>query len=391
MNEINHVKPRATLTLITLITSLGFLDTHLLMPVMALYASELGANVGIVGIVIGLYSITNTPANIYFGRLIDRIGYKLPLVLGLIGDMLSMFLYSICRSPLQLALVRAFHGTAGGIVGPSTMSVIAEQSSKTDKAQKMSIYGMALASASLIGYPLSGLIVSRLGFRVLFLFGSALMLIATIASFFLPGSRRSNDIPKSTPLKDMVGIKCLLKRNGLLIGYCAVFAQYFTFGGVVTLLPIYAKSIGMEALHVGMSLGAFAITFIIVQFPSGIISDRFGRIKPTTIGLFTGAVSLVLLPSIETFALLAAVMALYGIAYGALFPSISALVADHTSTEERGIAMGIFHALLTAGVAIGAPVIGWVAEFTGVETGMMSIAGIMVLALIATLILSKRS
>ena len=42
----------------------------------ALYASEFGASIGIIWLIIGLYSITNTPANILFGWLIDRIGIK---------------------------------------------------------------------------------------------------------------------------------------------------------------------------------------------------------------------------------------------------------------------------------------------------------------------------
>ena len=87
--------------------------------------------------------------------------------------------------------------------------------------------------------------------------------------------------------------------------------------------------------------------------------------------------------------LLIPVMALYasglgasvGIAYGTLFPSISALVADQTLPEERGMATGIFHALLTAGVAIGAPIMGWVGGITGVELGLALSASILVLAL----------
>ncbi len=63
-------------------------------------------------------------------------------------------------------------------------------------------------------------------------------------------------------------------------------------------------------------------------------------------------------------------MALYGTAYGMLFPSISALVADHTILEERGMATGMFHALLTAGVAVGAPIMGWIGEIMRAELGL---------------------
>ena len=146
----------------------------------------------------------------------------------------------------------------------------------------------------------------------------------------------------------------------------------------------------MEAFHVGMLLATFAIMFIIVQFPSGALSDRVGRLIPTAAGLSLGVVSLLILPSVVVFPLLAVAMALYGIAYGMLFPSISALVADHTVPEERGMATGVFHALLTAGVAIGAPIMGWVGGMVGVELGLALSSGIMVLALVVALRVLRR-
>ena len=130
--------------------------------------------------------------------------------------------------------------------------------------------------------------------------------------------------------------------------------------------------------------------FIIVQFPSGALSDKVGRLIPTIGGLSLGIVSLAILPSLATFPLLAAAMALYGAAYGILFPSISALVADHTLPEERGMATGLFHALLTAGVAIGAPIMGLTGGIVGIELGLMLSASIMVLALVVGLITVSR-
>ena len=56
------------LPLVATVTFIGFLDTHLLIPVMALFAAELGAGLTMTGVIVGLYSITNTPANIIFGR-----------------------------------------------------------------------------------------------------------------------------------------------------------------------------------------------------------------------------------------------------------------------------------------------------------------------------------
>ena len=68
----------------------------------------------------------------------------------------------------------------------------------------------------------------------------------------------------------------------------------------------------------------------------------------------------------------------------------SAMVADSTTAGERGMATGIFHALLTVGVAVGAPVIGWLGELSGLKTGLLVNAAVMAAALLAAIALSRR-
>jgi len=390
MNEVAQSQQRRGLPVLSVITFIGFLDTHLLIPIMALYATELGASVGIAGLIIGLYSLTNTPANILFGRLIDRVGYKVPLIAGLVGDALSMFLYTLCRLPFHLALVRVLHGITGGLVGPATMSGIAGYGGRDRTGRAMAAYGMALSAATLVGYGLCGLIVSRLGYQAIFLFGMGLLLVGVVLSRFLPGRIGAGDMAQPSRAEFLPGVKHLLRRKGLIIAYCSIFAQYFTFGGVVTLLPLYVKGLGMEAFHVGMLLAIFAVMFIILQFPIGTISDRYGRLAPAVAGLVLGIVSLLLMPAVGVFSLLAVAMALYGVAYGAIFPAISALVVDHTRPEERGTAIGIFHALLTVGVAVGAPVMGWVGGTVGVKLGLTLNAVVMVMVLFMVLGVARR-
>ncbi len=392
MDELEQLQSKRILPITSVVTFLGFLDTHLILPVMSLYAAGLGASLGIRGLIVGIYSITNTPANILFGRLIDRVGYKVPLIVGLIGDALGMFSYSLCRLPIHLALVRAFHGASGGLVGPATMSITADYSDKTGKGRAMGFYGMSIAAATLVGYGLGGFIVSWLGREALFLFGAVLLTIGAVLSLLLPGSKKRNSMTAKTSLgQALKQVKSLLGRKGLTLSYCSIFAQYFAFGGVITLLPGYLENLGMEDVHMYMLLATFAIMFILFQFPSGALSDKVGRLVPTIGGLSLSIVALVILPSLATLPLLAAVMALYGIGYGILFPSISALVADHTAPEERGMATGLFHALLTAGVGIGAPIMGWAGGVIGIEPGLALSSGIMVLALVVALRALKRT
>lgn len=123
----------------------------------------------------------------------------------------------------------------------------------------------------------------------------------------------------------------------------------------------------------------------------GAISNRVGRLPPIVGGLLCVLLSLTVLPSLSSFPLLAALMALYEIGYGFLFPSMSALVTDHTNMDERGVATGLFHALLTAGVAIGAPLMGWVGGIVGTDTGLLITPVPVLLALAITLAFLRRT
>jgi len=371
------------------VTFLGFLDTHMLIPVVALFASSLGAGVGSVGLIVGLYSITNTPANIIFGRLVDKLGSRRLLIGGLLGDGIAMFLYSLCRFPIHLAFVRIFHGITGGLVGPATLSITARQAYPTGKGRAMGYYGMAIGMATLVGYGLSSILVSVSGYSLVFYAGAALALVGTALATLMPQEKALVRIAPEAPLRNSPSkIWELIRRRGLSTAYSSIFAFYFTFGGVVTLLPLQINGLGMGAFHVGLSLAVFSLTFILLQLVSGSFSDRIGRKVPVSIGLGLCATTMVLLPAAQTFPVLLAVMVTYGLAYALIFPSASALLADYSSTHEYGTSTGIFHALLTSGVAIGAPVIGWVAGQTAIELALPVSGLIALLALVVVLLRS---
>jgi MFS family permease len=344
-----------------------------------------------VGLIVGLYSITNIPANIVFGRIIDKRGFKRPLIMGLLGDAICMFCYSICRLPLHLAVLRSFHGMMGGLAGPATMSVATQNAAKGQEGRAMGLYGMSLAIATLVGYGLSGVLASHLGYKSVFYFGAVVLLIGMLLAFAMPQGKvigkSEVEISAREQLKKISG---LFHRRGLITSYCSIFALYFAFGGVVTLLPLYVKGLGMGAFHVGMLLTIFVAMFILLQFPSGAMSDKVGRWIPTITGLSFCIISLAILPEFGTFTMLAAIMALYGVGYALVFPSISALVADYTVPEERGMATGIFHALLTAGVAIGAPVMGWVGGLVNTELSLALSSIVAALVLVIILVILGR-
>ncbi len=383
MYDENTMQKSTIVPIASAITFTGFIDTPLLLPVMALFASGLGLSVGMVGIIVGLYSIVNTPANLVAGRLVDRFGAKPLLIIGLALDAVSMFLYSLVALPWHLGLVRSLHGFSGGIVGPASMSAITGASDGRGHGRTMAAYGMALAAANLTGFGLGGWLTSSVGFDGVFLIGGSLLVVGTIMAFFLPAHARPAASIKTVE-KLWRKIAGLLKRKTLIGPYATVFAQYFSLGGVATLLPLYVRSLGLEPVNTGISMAIFSVMFLLVQIPIGRKKTGSNKSLLTLTGLLVGTAALLLLPFAGEFAFIALCMGLYGIAHGLMFPSISAMVAENTTPEERGLGTGIFHALLTSGVAAGAPVMGWIGGYIGLAWGLAASSGILLAALAVT-------
>lgn len=372
-----------------IITLIGFLDTHLLIPVMALYATALGADVLLVGIIVGIYSLSNTIANVVGGRLVDSYGYKRVLVSGLAGDMLAMLAYAFCAVPWQLTIVRFIHGLTGGMVGPSSMSAQAVLSSRSKMTSSMGYYGAAIALATLLGYGGGGVVASRLGYNYVFYIGAILLFISIVLACFLPGRNGAESgVYHRYSLK---GLKLLLGEEKLIIAYITVWAQYFAFGGIVALLPLYINVLGLAPYHVGILLACFSVAFILVQILGGRAESYSKQLKFVLAGIALAVAGIALLPLSGILWVMLLMMLLYGVGFGLIFPSISSMVVDVMDSSAHGIRTGIFHALVTTGVAVGAPVMGWIASVTGLKIGIsMSCMPLLVALLILIYVLNKR-
>jgi len=362
-------------------TMLGTMDSNALVPVIALYAQHVGADLLQTGIIVGLFSVVHAPANLFFGRIADRIGRKLPLQVGLLWDSVSLFLYAFAATPLLLALVRISHGVGSGFVGPSTMALMADNSTTERKGRAMAIYGMSLGFAVVIGFGIAGPIVSRLGYATLFYVLSAGLLLGFVFALFVREPAQA--VPKPTPWRRLAAYA----RGPLpAAGYASIFSLYFILGAFVTLVPLHIRdelgySLPAAALVTGLSFTAFAILSLVLHYPAGVLADRYGPVRPAMIGLVVVGASMALIPLVRDLPALLVLMALFGVGHGFVFPAASALVARGADPEQHGVVTGLFYAVLVAGVAVGAPVMAAVASVSTFGTGIWASAWISLLGL----------
>ena len=367
---------RRTLNLLAA-TMLGTMDSNALVPVIALYAQHVGADLVTIGIIVGLFSAVHAPANLLFGRIADRFGRKLPLQVGLLWDAISLFLYSLATTPLTLALVRVSHGIGSGLAGPSSMALMADTSTPERKGRAMALYGMSLALAVVIGFGIAGPIVARFGYSVLFYVLSAGLLAGFVIA--IPISEPPQTAPRAMPWHRLVSYA---GRPSPAAGYAAIFSLYFILGAFVALVPLHLQQeLGYGALAVGLSFTAFAILSLLLHYPAGILADRYGPATPATVGLVAVAIAMACIPLIRALPTLLVLMALFGVGHGFVFPSASALISRGADPQQHGLVTGLFYALLVAGVAVGAPIMAAVASVSTFGTGIWASAWISLVGL----------
>ena len=352
-------------------TFIGTMDSNAMIPIIALYANSVGASLEFMGLIVAMYSIVHVPANIILGRLVDKIGRRFPLIVGLSWDAFSVFLYSIASDPIQLLLVRMSHGLGGGFVGPSSMAIAARMAPEDRKGRMMAKYGIALALSVIIGFAIGGMLIGRFGYNVFFYVLSALLIVAVCFAFAV---REPEDFKavKTTFKQDLKDFSNLLKRKVVLASYFSIFSLYYIMGVFTVLVPLYMESFGFVATDVVLAFATFAIVSMIVHYPSGMLSDKLGPKVPALIGLVAITIAMLLVPFFNTLNYLLPVMALFGVGHGFIFPSSSTMVVRATKDDVRGLASGVFYGLLVAGVAIGAPVAGFIASLSSFEIGIQS-------------------
>lgn len=144
-----------------------------------------------------------------------------------------------------------------------------------------------------------------------------------------------------------------MSRGRLAALWLASFAFFFSFFLLLPTLPLYLRDLGASDGAIGIVMGCFALTSMVLRPWTGWGADRWGR-RPF---MLAGAAVFLVAPL--GYALSAGVLALVTVrllhgAGMALFPTAAtALVADVAPPERRGEFLGLFGAAGSIAMALG--------------------------------------
>ena len=134
----------------------------------------------------------------------------------------------------------------------------------------------------------------------------------------------------------------------------------FSQGVLALVLPLKVESLGFGTQTSGMLLSTFGVVAILIfLLPINRIFDRARPVTTLAFGISLMGFSMLFLSQIEELNTLFIAMALYGIGFAFLFPSINSLLIDSSAPESRGKAYGYFYAFFSIGVVAGSSLIGF--------------------------------
>jgi MFS family permease len=140
--------------------------------------------------------------------------------------------------------------------------------------------------------------------------------------------------------------------------FAVTFCGLVAVGSVLPVLPRYIHGpIGAGDLAVGVVIGAYAVTGLLLRPIAGRLADTRGR-KPTVLigALLLSLSGLLYLPSAGLGGLILARLVL-GAGEGAVYTSGSAWIVDLAPPERRGRVLGLYGLAVWGGLSVG-PLIG---------------------------------
>jgi DHA1 family multidrug resistance protein-like MFS transporter len=157
----------------------------------------------------------------------------------------------------------------------------------------------------------------------------------------------------------------LFRRYPPLLMLCVATAIIMLGQGVTSpILPLYAKSFGVSAASVGLTIAAFGLARMVLNIPVGVASDRFGR-RSVLVGgpLVVAAGSLLSATAGDLWQLLLWRF-LAGAGSAMYMTGAAAYLTDIADHGNRARMMSLNQGSLLAGTSFGPAVGGLVAEFS---------------------------
>lgn len=322
-------------------------------PLLPLFAYELGASASVIGWVMGASTLTGVLVKLPAGALSDLFGRRRLLLCGAAVFATMPFTYLAVGTLGVLIVLRFLHGSATAIFGPVATASLSDVAPPHRRGSWLSTYSTAQGTGQAIGPVLAGYLVAAGRFDLAFIASGVIGLAVplVVAGWPAPAPRAAG---RAVWPDFKQGVVEVARDRLVLITSAAHAAQFVLNGTLNAFLPLYAREIlTLSAAEIGWLFAAQTITTLVVRPFIGRLSDRVGRRPVIAAGLVVCGASVFGLSIVVSLPAVVATIAAYAIGVAITTAATSAYITDLTRRARYGAAHGVFGTIYDIGDALG--------------------------------------
>jgi len=337
----------------------------IILYVIPLYSTSLGADKMFVGLITSAYAIAYTVSAPLWGKASDHLGRKLALTLGMLGYSLVAFLFAFASNPAQVFIIRLLGGLTDSSFWTVPPALIADMYAPQDRGIALGKIGTAQLAGLIAGPLLGGILIKEINYSTVFYICSAIILSTVLLVFFSVQEKKSSSLEIESSSETGHEIRGKTKK-GFTVTYVNMGFSAIAFGVLVSQFVVHANEMlgpGKEDLG-GLFLTSYYVAEAFIQPPAGKLSDIIGRYRATqlayimcTLGFFV----LTFAPS-PVFLLIAVIIA--GLGIGTLYVTLTVSLMDMAPSSKRGLVSGVQNIAWGVGYFVGPMVGGMVATYS---------------------------
>lgn len=388
-------------TLVTLLVGMTVGVERVALPPLAEHAFGVASILYTVSFV-SAFGVVKAAMNLVAGRLSDRHGRKLLLVVGWAFALPYAVLIIFAQAWWWVVVANLFLGVNQGLAW--SMSV-------TAKIDLVGPAGRGLAvgldeSAGYVGTGLgglaAGLLVTADGLRP----APYLLVVAVVAvgglvtvgliRDTLPWAQAEASHHTVAPAAAAPSLGRLARymswQDRSMLAVCqAGMVNKVADSLVIGFFPLYLLRHGLSIAGVGVVVGVYAWVWGLGQVPTGWLADRVGRKWPITVGTFLIAGGILGIGVTRPLGPWFAGATVMGLGMALAYPNLITAVGDTAHPAWRGGALGVYRLWRDGGYAVGPLVLGAVAALAGIEAALWATVGLLGLSGVALLVLLRET
>ena len=371
-------------TLITLLLSvfIALLGIGIIIPVMPVFATELGASGFSLGMIIAAFSISRGILLPIVGSLSDRWGRKGFLVAGLFVYGLVGLLIPQATSVIHLIVIRSFHGVGSAMIVPIGMAYMSYLAPAGHEGRYQGYLNVAIFCGIGCGPIIGGIVMDLLDFRSVFYVMALLSFIAFILVMRnMPEQTPAESSQRSSLVKNIV----LMMKNRLTLGILiARFATMIIMVPSMAFLPLLmTQKMSVSGLQIGLVIAGRTLVNALLQVPAGKVADKYNKLTLLIAGCICMSGSIMMIPFMGSFVTMLALYCVLGLGEAIIWPVLGAYASQEGRKRYgHGTMMGVFSLAMSAGVFTGAILAGVSMDTWGIDWAYFSTA---VIVLVVTL------